>query len=139
MQLLRGEVGRRMIIQYSDTNENRIYWQHRRGGEWKTAELDELIEAYERATEPGDLISREQAIKAIEDLQDCYNGFSSAYDKACIIGVLEELPSAEKTGEWINYKDEHRCSCCGEVITGDWFYEDEAYSYCPNCGARMEE
>lgn len=37
-----------MIIKYSDTNENRIYWQHRRGGEWKTAELDELIGAYER-------------------------------------------------------------------------------------------
>lgn len=39
-----------------------------------------------------DLISRQAAIKAIEDLQDCYNGFSDTYDKACIIGVLEELP-----------------------------------------------
>lgn len=37
-----------MIIKYSDTNENRIYWQHRKGEEWKTAELDELIGAYER-------------------------------------------------------------------------------------------
>ena len=37
-----------MIIKYSDTNENRIYWQPRKGEEWKTAELDELIEAYER-------------------------------------------------------------------------------------------
>lgn len=37
-----------MIIKYSDNNENRIYWQHRKGEEWKTAELDELIEAYER-------------------------------------------------------------------------------------------
>lgn len=46
-----------------------------------------------------DLIDRKQAIKAIEDLQDCYNGFSDTYDKACIIGVLEELPSAEKTGK----------------------------------------
>lgn len=46
-----------------------------------------------------DLISRAEAIKAIEDLQDCYNGFSDTYDKACIIGVLEELPSAEP--RWI--------------------------------------
>ena len=38
-----------------------------------------------------DLISRQAAIKAIEDLQDCYNGFSDTYDKACIIGALEEL------------------------------------------------
>ena len=42
-----------------------------------------------------DLISRRDAIKAIEDLPNCYNGFSDAYDKACIIGALEEVPSAE--------------------------------------------
>lgn len=39
-----------------------------------------------------DLISRQSAIKAIEDLPNCYNGYSDAYDKACIIEVLEELP-----------------------------------------------
>lgn len=42
-----------------------------------------------------DLISRQAAIKAIEDLQDCYNGFSDTYDKACIIGVIEEVPPIE--------------------------------------------
>ena len=42
-----------------------------------------------------DLISRQDAIKAIEDLPNCYNGFSDTYDKAYIIGTLEELPSAE--------------------------------------------
>ena len=42
-----------------------------------------------------DLIDRAKAIKAIEDMQDCYNGFSGTYDKAQIIGVLEEVPSAE--------------------------------------------
>lgn len=42
-----------------------------------------------------DPISRQAAIKAIEDLQDCYNGFSDSYDKAYIIEVLEELPPAE--------------------------------------------
>ena len=42
-----------------------------------------------------DLISRAEAIKAIEDLPNCYNGFSDTYDKACIIGTLEEVPSAE--------------------------------------------
>ena len=44
-----------------------------------------------------DLISRQAAIKAIEDLPNCYNGFSDTYDKSCIIGVLEELPSAQPT------------------------------------------
>ena len=42
-----------------------------------------------------DLINRQDAIKAIEDLPNCYNGFSDTYDKACIIGTLEEVPSAE--------------------------------------------
>lgn len=42
-----------------------------------------------------DLIDRQAAIDAIEDLQDCYNGFSDTYDKACIIGALEEVPSAQ--------------------------------------------
>lgn len=42
-----------------------------------------------------DLIDRQAAIKAIENLQDCYNGFSDTYDKACIIGVLMEIPTAQ--------------------------------------------
>ena len=41
-------------------------------------------------------------------------------------------------GTWRNYKDEHTCSVCGEVGTGDWMYEDSAYDYCPFCGAKMD-
>lgn len=48
-----------------------------------------------------DLIERQAAIKAIENLQDCYNGFSDTYDKACIIGALEEVPSAQPEQRWI--------------------------------------
>lgn len=91
-----------------------------------------------------DLIDREQAIKATENLQDCYNGFSDTYDKACIIGVLEELPSAEKTGKWLAYEfgDErwHKCSVCG---TADEYINNLGLvairKYCPNCGALMRE
>ena len=43
----------------------------------------------------GDMISRQDAIDAIDGLPNCYNGFSDSYDKSYIIGVLEELPSAE--------------------------------------------
>lgn len=42
-----------------------------------------------------DLIDRRVAIKAVEELHNCYNGFFDTYDKACIIGLLEELPSAQ--------------------------------------------
>ena len=50
-----------------------------------------------------DPIERQEAIDAINDLPDCPNGYSDTYDKSCIIGVLEELPSAES--EIIRYKD----------------------------------
>lgn len=81
-----------------------------------------------------DLISRQAAIKAIEDLQDCYNGFSDTYDKACIIGVLEEVPSAQRTGKWYAIGNTGLATCkCG-------FFTDRysAYNYCPNCGCAMK-
>lgn len=45
------------------------------------------------------LINRQEAIKAINDLPNCQNGFSDTYDKAYIIGTLEELPT---TQQWIS-------------------------------------
>ena len=41
-------------------------------------------------------ISRSKLIKAVENLPDCYNGFSDTYDKACIIGLIAEQPSIEE-------------------------------------------
>ena len=55
-----------------------------------------------------DCISRKAAIKAIEDMQDCYNGFSDTYDKACIIGVLEDLPPAKPLKDADYIELEHR-------------------------------
>ena len=40
-----------------------------------------------------DLISRKAIIKAIEELPNCYNGWSDAYDKAYIITMIEEVPT----------------------------------------------
>lgn len=101
-----------------------------------------------------DLINRPAAIKAIEDLQDCYNGFSDTYDKACIIGVLEELPSAQperKKGKWIEedqYIDKWddtievlRCPFCEfkhDYTQGSTRHDNDGwFNYCPNCGADM--
>ena len=48
-------------------------------------------------------IKREDAIRAIKSLPDCQNGYSDAYDKATIIGVLEDLPTADvvERKKWI--------------------------------------
>ena len=80
-----------------------------------------------------DLISRAEAIKAIEDLQDSYNGFSDTYDKACIIGVLEELPSAEpqivRCEECWRRNKEGYCplvidGCYPPDLPDDWYCSD---------------
>ena len=41
-------------------------------------------------------------------------------------------------GHWETYKDEHRCSVCSETVSGDWYYEDDYYDYCPWCGADLQ-
>ncbi len=81
-----------------------------------------------------DLISRQDAVEAIRDLPNCRNGYSDAYDKAQIIGVLEGLPSAQperKKGKWLLF-DGYSCSRCN--------YKPQTTGlprYCPNCGADM--
>lgn len=47
------------------------------------------------------LINADKLKKDILSLQDCYNGFSDAYDKACIIGVIDEQPTIEERNRWI--------------------------------------
>ena len=75
-----------------------------------------------------DLISRRSAIKAIEDLQDCYNGFSDTYDKACIIGVLEEVPTVDAVPvircKDCKYYEDDIGDCIG---FGDTYVTEEEY------------
>lgn len=76
-----------------------------------------------------DLISRQVAIKAIEDLKDCYNGFSDTYDKACIIGVLEELPSAQPEQPWISCSERLPEENIKVLVTDEDGCIDVAYYY----------
>ena len=46
------------------------------------------------------LIDKDALKKDILALRDCYNGFSDTYDKACIIGVIDEQPTVEER-KWI--------------------------------------
>lgn len=81
-----------------------------------------------------DRIKREDAIKAIEDLPNAYNGWSDVYDKSYIIQTIEEVPAAENKGEWASlHNGKWKCSECGiEVL----FYAKG--NFCPNCGCRMK-
>ena len=87
-----------------------------------------------------DLIKRSDAIKAIEELPNAYNGWSDAYDKAYIISTLEEVPKADKPqGEWKRrlvdngFNADWICSECGYRVKTDFV----SFNYCPNCGADM--
>ena len=71
-----------------------------------------------------DLISRQDAINAIED------NLGDSVCERIATNILKGLPSAEKTGKWIGDK----CSVCGEERA--WYGCNP--SYCPHCGSRME-
>lgn len=87
-----------------------------------------------------DLIDRERAINKLEDLIIARRGWltdGSAEIRGIDAAICElvALPSAEKTGEWIDTieHDGWSCSNCGGSITSRY----GKYSYCPCCGARM--
>lgn len=110
-----------------------------------SSEREQNIEAIDMAiealsAEPTDLISRAEAIKAIESRQteqwidadvDYNNGLESA------VAEIKALPSADRpSGEWIKHNDRstiivyYTCSECGEVESG-------TPTYCRKCGAKM--
>lgn len=81
-----------------------------------------------------DLISRQAAIKLLEEWADGYSYLEVPVDS--IARKLNELPTAEKKGEWIPVIDGHyitwECSEC--------HVESDAWTdYCPICGSRNIE
>lgn len=79
-----------------------------------------------------DLISRQAAIKLLEEWADGYSYLEVPVSS--IAHKLNELPTTEKKGKWLKVYDDIddfcQCSKCG-------VYGEPTY-YCPNCGARME-
>ena len=105
-----------------------------------------------------DLIRREDAIEAIEDItwyhqnsnREMVSGANDAehqgwYKSQDIYAALESLPSADAVqGEWIPFDRTYGrsiwvCSACdnGTYVPCDASTQKPIYDYCPNCGARM--
>lgn len=74
-----------------------------------------------------DLISRQEAIEALKMVPGVGNR---------VLDKLRQLPSAQKTGRWINSTtdesvcEEWACSLCG-------MFSLKESNFCPNCGAKM--
>ena len=112
-----------------------------------------------------DCVSRQDAIDALkicdnnEDGINCYkcplrderwDGAWQDDETNCYTKLMRdsakllEMPSVQKTGKWIDGRDERfvKCSECGlettknELMGISLFGENEPY-FCPNCGARM--
>ena len=66
----------------------------------------------------GELISRRAAIDAVNGMPDCPNGFSGTYDKAAIIGILEDVPSAQP-----EHTETHSCD----------YQRTETHDSCTDC------
>ena len=87
-----------------------------------------------------DLISRQAAIDAIEDINPSVAWLNYAVD---IIKALPSVQPEQKRGKWIVIMnepnitfDECKCSECGvvEYFNKGW----KKFNYCPNCGAIMD-
>ena len=97
----------------------------------------------------GDLINRQDAIKAIEEKakriknEDTLNGLAGA------VGILFDLPSVkpqEPTGHWVKTPKAVMgegymwyCDKCEHQVYQDSSKSYPSENYCPNCGAKMIE
>ena len=83
-----------------------------------------------------DLISKEEAIKAVRKVCEKYDGVNDTYHPHIdfIEEALHNLSSIEKVGEWINDTNYSGWTC-----TNCNYHDGNATdNYCPNCGARMK-
>lgn len=91
------------------------------------------------------LIDKEAALKKMCKM--CY--YNTGQDFVCrkcnVYELLAELPAVEaepvRHGRWIEDRTDVICSSCGCRYNGELFcmsQEDDAFSHCPNCGAKMD-
>lgn len=108
-----------------------------------------MSELAERRQSVGEYIEREALEKYIEKgLNNPDKAKAFGHDAIEILTELHHMPAADvvpvRHGRWIfepetlSTRAGYRCSsCCGPL----WFSPDvsQAFDYCPNCGAKMDE
>ena len=100
-----------------------------------------------------DLISRQAALDALGERCESECEYSkkqrSVMCDACYLGsakeVIEEVPTIDpvKHGKWKPFdltwgRSVYACTNCGEAFEVPTEIGNPIYTYCPNCGARMD-
>lgn len=99
-----------------------------------------LLMLEEQPTEEldGDLISRTDLLNAIWQKE-----YGKYYDEVNLlsiphIDIIENMPSVEKTAEWIIGSYEVKCSHCEYLVWGSGLNAYKEWKFCPNCGKQMK-
>lgn len=90
----------------------------------------------------GDLISRQAAVYAVDEMSYAFNVKTNAH--MAFIKALADLPSAERHGHWKHTRDLYSCPDGNQLFYGKICSVCNNVSpyetpYCMNCGAKMDE
>lgn len=97
-----------------------------------------------------DTIYRQDAIDALGEEPEVWEyddeyGMGQRSEWCYIKKTLEKLPSAqpERKGKWIKldmhaHLADHKCTACGQECYVPTCMGEPMYTYCPNCGAKMD-
>lgn len=81
-----------------------------------------------------DLIRRIDAIHALTQSADYIADALERLDK---VHAVDAVPVVY--ARWKDYKDEHQCSACKEIVCVDSHtWKDIQFDFCPYCGAKMD-
>ena len=94
-----------------------------------------VVEIKEKINKAIEISAGERKTTAVRYLLSVLHNINSMLDK------LNDRPK----GKWVKtqlgyYDDDYgwECSNCKEIYCTEYDFEEMAYNYCPNCGARME-
>lgn len=104
-------------------------------------QTESLIRTSTDSVSEADVIYRQQAIEELRDVivkdvqfgDELTDGYNDGIDMA--ITVISKLPSAQRTGEWIQKPNIYGVAYCSEC---DYELHTNDTNYCPNCGADMK-
>lgn len=87
----------------------------------------------------------DEYIKRILAKAEFTGNFRDEYPTALIHALIDSVPTADvapvRHGRWENINDLEcfKCSCCGEYANQPWGKDGAImFSYCPNCGCKMD-